>query len=250
MSLVFKKISDYLALAGSALRGNEFILLSDTESDGSYTATTIAYDAGTKTISDSNNSLPLVKPGGYVQVTGSTVSALNGVHEVVSSTAGAIVITSAVATPETAGASITIAEIAANYRTTLADLQAFFTAASIPNPLNGVNIQNAWADKIRGKPVDVTGNISGNALDFDYDDGDFQYATLSAADTDITVSNMPAGAQLKIILFAADTYAPDVSALTPLLNGDGITFSPVTVILAETLNNTTIRYIAAGGYAS
>lgn len=106
------------------------------------------------------------------------------------------------------------------------------------------------ASRLAGVPVDRTADISGNALAFDYTKGDYQYVTLSAAGTTLTVTNMPAGSTMKIVIFGADTYAPTITSFTPVLNVDTITFDAITVVIAEALTNTTVRYIAGGTYAS
>ena len=48
-----KKFSDYNALAGSDLRGDETLLIADTASDATLTATTISATSSTNTIADS-----------------------------------------------------------------------------------------------------------------------------------------------------------------------------------------------------
>lgn len=92
-----------------------------------------------------------------------------------------------------------------------------------------------------------------NALAFDYTaDGEWQYVTLTQASTVLSVvaSNLPAGHMLRMELYGADSFAPDVSAFTPVLNGDTIVFDVVTIIFAEKLGDGTVRYIAGGTYAS
>lgn len=244
MTTALKKFSDYNALLGSALRGDESILIADTASDGTVTASTISATASTNTISDSGGGLPVVKPGALVLVSGFTDASgeLNALHTVVSSDADNLVVETDITTDEAAGASVTVSEVTGMYQVTVNEL---ISLASSGGP-----IADTTANRVRAVPTDVTANISGGALNFDYTNGDFQYATLSAAGTVLTVSNMPAGAQMKIVLFGADTYAPDISAFTPVLNADTISFDAVTVIVAETLNNTTVRYINGGKYAS
>jgi|GEM_PF-6131619 len=239
-----KKISDYNALDGGVLRGDEIILLADTTSNGTVTAATISATAATNTISDSGGGLPVVKVGALVLVSGftDTEGELNALHTVVSSDANNLVVVTDITVDEAAGQSVTVSEVSAMYSLTIAELQSL---ASLPDPIEDVS-----ANRVKGVPTDVTANISGGALDFDYDEGDFQYATLSAAGVDLTVSNMPAGAQMKIVLFGAATYPPDISALTPWLNAEPPTFQAVSVIIAETLGNTTVRYINGGGYAT
>lgn len=111
-------------------------------------------------------------------------------------------------------------------------------------------IYNTTAELVRGIPRDVTSNISGNALTVDYNNGDIQYATLTAAGTAITFSNLPVGGRVMLILIDADANNPDVSTLMPLLNGTAITFGKLTIIIAEALYNTTVRYAFGGTYSS
>lgn len=244
MTVGLKKFSEYNTLAGASLRGDETILLADTASAATVTATTISAIATTNTINDSAGGLPIGKPGALVMVSGFTDTAaeLNSLHTVVTSDANNLVIETDITVDEAAGSSVTVSEVTAMYQVTVDDIVAL--AAS------GGNISDITANRVRGVPTDVTVNISGGALAFDYTNGDYQYATLSVAGTDLTVSNIPAGGRMLIILIDADTYNPDVSAMTPLLNGEAITFGKITVIIAEALTNTTIRYVFAGTYTA
>lgn len=84
---------------------------------------------------------------------------------------------------------------------------------------------------------------------FDYDNGEMQKCTLTSPGTVISFSNIPEGGMLTAIITDADSQAPDVTGLTPLLNGTAITYDKVTTIMAANENGT-VRYIAGGTYAS
>lgn len=114
-------------------------------------------------------------------------------------------------------------------------------------------IVNTTAEKVRGVPRDVTANISGGALVIDYNNGDHQIVDLTAAGAGIvfTVANMPVGGVIKLVVKAGNTNTPDVSAFTPVLNEDTITFGgPRTTILIEADEDTTPRFILGGYYTS
>jgi hypothetical protein len=102
------------------------------------------------------------------------------------------------------------------------------------------------------EPAEVFEDTS-NELAFDYTaNGEWQYWTATQAGTVLSVvtANLPVGHMLRMELFDGDVNAPDISAFTPVLNGDTITFDTVTVIFAEKLSDGTVRYIAGGTYAS
>lgn len=170
--------------------------------------------------------------GKRIKVAGFTESGNNVTSAAVTAVTATKLTTDATLTTEAAGDTVTVSQWETKSR-----------------PL--ATLEDSTAQRVRGVPVDVTSEISGGALDFDYAaNGDNQYATLSSAGTALTVSNIPAGASIQITLFAAATYAPDISAFTPWLRNETPAFSAVNVILAEALTNTTVRYIDGGEYAS
>ena len=90
---------------------------------------------------------------------------------------------------------------------------------------------------------------NGSSGTFDYDNGELQKCTLTSPGTVISFANSPEGGMLTAIITDADSQAPDVSGLTVWLNGTVVTYDKVTTIMAANENGT-VRYIAAGTYAS
>lgn len=127
MTLGLKKFSDYNALDGAVLRGDETLLLADTQSTGTRTATTISAVAASNTISDSGAALPVVKPGALVLVSGftDTEGELNALHTVVSSTPSNLVVETDITVNESAGQSVTVSEVAAMYQVSLSELAIY-----------------------------------------------------------------------------------------------------------------------------
>ncbi len=85
---------------------------------------------------------------------------------------------------------------------------------------------------------------------FDYNNGEYQKCTLTASSTAITFTNIPTGRAMYAEIYAADTYAPDVSAITPIRDGATIDFGPAIMIGARKFGDGTQRYTAGGSWAS
>ncbi len=78
--------------------------------------------------------------------------------------------------------------------------------------------------------------VAASAVAYDYANGELQYTTLTEASVVLSVaSGIPVGGVLCIVLIDADTYAPDVSAMTPWRDGTSPTYDTRTRIFAERL---------------
>jgi hypothetical protein len=138
---------------------------------------------------------------------------------------------------EAAGASITVEQIDASYKLTLDELAIYMSSASLPDSFS----------------VDfITANVYDNGASgtFDRTNGELQKCTLTSSSVAITFTNVPEGGMCRAVITDADTYAPDLSAMTGLWR-DGVepTFDAVTIISAVN-DNGTVRYIAGGSWAS
>jgi len=165
-----KKFSDYNALAGSDLRGDETLLIADTASDATLTATTISATSSTNTIADSGSGLPIVKVGALVSISGFTDTAaeLNGLHIVLSSTSSELVIATDITTDESAGQSVTVSEVAAMYQVPLSALDDYLNSSSmgsnvLVNTQTGTSYTVTLADYSSGLIIEMN-NASENTV--------------------------------------------------------------------------------------
>lgn len=209
-----KKYSDFNLLAGSALRGDETLLIADTASSATVTATTISAVAATNTISSSSADLPIVKAGALVSISGFTDTAgeLNGVHVVVSSTSSSLVIATDITVNEAAGQSVTVSEVKAMYQVSLNALTAFIAKTS------GTNI-----------PVNTQTGTSYTLLMSDYTTGSIVEMNNAAANS-ITIPpnssvNFPVGAVIPFRQLGAGA--------TSIIGGSGVTVLVSTGFLAK-----------------
>ncbi len=85
---------------------------------------------------------------------------------------------------------------------------------------------------------------------FDYTDGEYQKLTLTVASTAISFTNIPVGRAMYVEIYAADVYAPDTSAITPIRDGATIGSGPAIMIGARKFGDGTQRYYAGGSWAS
>lgn len=102
---------------------------------------------------------------------------------------------------------------------------------------------------VRGVSAEYYDNGASGTVD--RANGEAQSITLTTAGTAITVTGLSATQRYLLLeLYDADTYAPDISALTPWIGDAPSTFGAMSRILAEYCADGTVRFTDLGNSAS
>lgn len=235
-----KRVSDLTARLDTEVDGTEFVLLSDTDAVyNTITASTISASTVDDSFSDSGNGLGIFRVGTTISVSGFATGSLNTTYTVASVAVDGskITVEETLTASESAGSSVTIDGLGVSYKMLLSELREYTGDGYVltsGSDFTAVGISAEYYDN----------GASGSA---NRANGEAQKITLTSGGTVITVTGLSTTQRFLLLeIFDADTYAPDISALTPLVNYATVTFGKMTRILAEYCSDNTTRFTYLG----